>query len=89
MKAVTPQITPEGSVILNVDVNKDSRGTLTPQGYAINTKHAQTQVLVAESEVARELVDLSLEAHEREAHALDLIVRAASNRRSRGTLISA
>ena len=43
---VTPQITPEGSVILNVDVNKDSRGTLTPQGYAINTKHVQTQVLV-------------------------------------------
>jgi type IV pilus assembly protein PilQ len=43
---VTPQITPEGSVILNVDVTKDSRGTLTPQGYAINTKHAQTQVLV-------------------------------------------
>jgi type IV pilus assembly protein PilQ len=43
---VTPQITPEGSVILNVDINKDSRGTLTPQGYAINTKHVQTQVLV-------------------------------------------
>lgn len=43
---VTPQITPEGSVILNVDVNKDSRGTLTPQGYSINTKHVQTQVLV-------------------------------------------
>ena len=43
---VTPQITPEGSVILSVDVNKDSRGTLTPQGYAINTKHVQTQVLV-------------------------------------------
>ena len=43
---VTPQITPEGGVILSVDVNKDSRGTLTPQGYAINTKHAQTQVLV-------------------------------------------
>ena len=43
---VTPQITPEGNVILNVDVNKDSRGTLTPQGYAINTKHVQTQVLV-------------------------------------------
>jgi type IV pilus assembly protein PilQ len=43
---VTPQITPEGSVILSVDVNKDSRGTLTAQGYAINTKHAQTQVLV-------------------------------------------
>jgi type IV pilus assembly protein PilQ len=43
---VTPQITPEGNVILNVDVNKDSRGTLTPQGFAINTKHVQTQVLV-------------------------------------------
>ncbi len=43
---VTPQITPEGSVILSVDVNKDSRGTLTPQGYSINTKHVQTQVLV-------------------------------------------
>jgi len=43
---VTPQITPEGSVIMNVDVNKDSRGTLTPQGYAINNKHVQTQVLV-------------------------------------------
>ncbi len=43
---VTPQITPEGGVILSVDVNKDSRGTLTPQGYAINTKHVQTQVLV-------------------------------------------
>jgi type IV pilus assembly protein PilQ len=43
---VTPQITPEGNVILNVDVNKDSRGSLTPQGYAINTKHVQTQVLV-------------------------------------------
>lgn len=43
---VTPQITPEGNVILNVDINKDSRGTLTPQGYSINTKHVQTQVLV-------------------------------------------
>ncbi|WP_343605598.1 type IV pilus secretin PilQ [Roseateles sp.] len=43
---VTPQITPEGNVILTVDVNKDSRGTLTPQGYAINNKHVQTLVLV-------------------------------------------
>ncbi len=43
---VTPQITPEGNVIMTVDVNKDSRGTLTPQGYAINNKHVQTQVLV-------------------------------------------
>ena len=43
---VVPQITPEGNVILDVDVNKDSRGVLTPQGYAINTKHVKTQVLV-------------------------------------------
>ncbi len=43
---VTPQITPEGNVILDVDVNKDSRGVLTPQGYAINNKHVKTQVLV-------------------------------------------
>ena len=43
---VTPQITPEGSLILEVDVNKDSVGALTPSGYAINTKHVRTQVLV-------------------------------------------
>ncbi len=43
---VTPQITPEGSIILDVDVNKDSRGETTPAGIAINTKHIQTQVLV-------------------------------------------
>jgi len=43
---VTPQITPEGNIILDVDVNKDSRGETTPQGIAINTKHIKTQVLV-------------------------------------------
>lgn len=43
---VTPQITPEGSIILDVDVNKDSRGETTAAGIAINTKHVQTQVLV-------------------------------------------
>ena len=43
---VTPQITPEGSVIMLLDVSKDSRGELTTAGPAINTKHAQTQVLV-------------------------------------------
>jgi type IV pilus assembly protein PilQ len=43
---VTPQITPEGSVILDVDVNKDSVGQLTTAGFAIDTKHVQTQVLV-------------------------------------------
>ncbi|HET9645996.1 MAG TPA: type IV pilus secretin PilQ [Burkholderiaceae bacterium] len=43
---VTPQITPEGNVILDVDVAKDSRGDSTPAGPAINTKHVNTQVLV-------------------------------------------
>ncbi|WP_034297985.1 type IV pilus secretin PilQ [Herbaspirillum sp. RV1423] len=43
---VTPQITPDGNVILNVDINKDSRGTSTPGGLAINTKHVKTLVQV-------------------------------------------
>ncbi|CAG9186615.1 type IV pilus secretin PilQ [Cupriavidus pampae] len=43
---VTPQITPEGNVMLEVDVNKDSPGIQTPVGFAIDTKHVQTQVLV-------------------------------------------
>jgi len=43
---VIPQITPEGNVILDVDVAKDSRGEATIAGPAINTKHVKTQVLV-------------------------------------------
>ncbi|MGK2898821.1 MAG: type IV pilus secretin PilQ [Burkholderiaceae bacterium] len=44
---VTPQITPEGSVILDVDVTKDSRGASAGiAGFAINTKHVQTKVLI-------------------------------------------
>ncbi len=43
---VTPQITPEGNVILSVDVNKDSVGQATVAGFAIDTKHVKTQVLV-------------------------------------------
>ena len=43
---VTPQITPEGSIILDLDVNKDSVGQSTAAGFAINTKHIKTQVLV-------------------------------------------
>ncbi|BEV17531.1 type IV pilus secretin PilQ [Herbaspirillum sp. DW155] len=43
---VTPQITPDGNVILDVDVNKDSRGNITPGGLAINTKHIKTKVQV-------------------------------------------
>ena len=43
---VTPQITPDGSVVLDVDVNRDSVGQITAAGYAINTKHVKTQVRV-------------------------------------------
>ncbi len=43
---VTPQITPEGAVILDVKVNRDSVGQLTPSGFAINTRRVSTQVLV-------------------------------------------
>ncbi len=44
---VTPQITPEGNIILDLEVNKDSRGTDTSDGTpTINTKRVRTQVLV-------------------------------------------
>ena len=43
---VKPQITPEGSVIMTLEINKDSVGQATPQGFAIDTKHVQTEVLV-------------------------------------------
>ena len=43
---VTPQITPDGSVLLEIDVTKDTRGELTAAGYAVNTKHVKTQVQV-------------------------------------------
>jgi len=43
---VTPQITPDGNIILVVDVAKDSRGTAVGQTFAINTKHVKTNVQV-------------------------------------------
>ena len=43
---VTPQITPDGNVNLDLEVNKDSLGVTTPGGIAINTKRVKTQVLV-------------------------------------------
>jgi type IV pilus assembly protein PilQ len=43
---VTPQITPDGDVILALDVNKDMVGRETAAGFAVNTKHVQTEVLV-------------------------------------------
>lgn len=43
---VTPQITPEGNVIMDVEVNRDSVGRETNAGLAIDTRHVKTQVLV-------------------------------------------
>lgn len=43
---VTPQITPDGNIILDVEVRNDSVGIQTTSGLAINTKHVKTQVLV-------------------------------------------
>lgn len=43
---VKPQITPEGNIIMDVQVNKDSVGQITTAGFAIDTKNVKTQVLV-------------------------------------------
>jgi type IV pilus assembly protein PilQ len=43
---VKPQITPDGNIIMTLDVNKDQPGTTTPAGVQINTKHVKTEVLV-------------------------------------------
>ena len=46
MLKVTPQITPEGGIIMEVEVTKNSLGQATSAGVSINTKRAKTQVLV-------------------------------------------
>jgi type IV pilus assembly protein PilQ len=43
---VKPQITPDGNVIMDVDINKDAVGVLTTAGPSIDTKHVRTSVLV-------------------------------------------
>jgi type IV pilus assembly protein PilQ len=43
---VKPQITPDGNVIMDVDINKDAVGVQTAAGFAIDTKHVKTSVLV-------------------------------------------
>lgn len=46
--AVTPQIAPDGTVLLDVDVAKDSIGITTANGPAIDTRRVKTKVLVAD-----------------------------------------
>ncbi len=43
---VKPQITPDGNIIMTLDVNKDAPGAVTPAGVQISTKHVKTEVLV-------------------------------------------
>jgi type IV pilus assembly protein PilQ len=43
---VKPQITPDGNIIMTLDINKDSVGQVTTAGFAIDTKHVKTEVLV-------------------------------------------
>ena len=47
---VTPQITPDDKIIMDLEVNQDSRGEDTGAGPAINTNSVTTQVLVANGE---------------------------------------
>jgi hypothetical protein len=43
--AVKPQITPDGRVVLDLDIARDSVGEQTAAGPAITTRHVQTRVL--------------------------------------------
>ncbi len=43
---VKPQITPDGNVIMTLDVNKDQPGATVANNVQINTKHVKTEVLV-------------------------------------------
>jgi len=43
---VKPQITPDGNVIMTLDVTKDAVGARLPTGVEISTKHVKTEILV-------------------------------------------
>ena len=47
---VTPSITPDGKVQMELKIEKDSIGTITPEGPSINTNELQTNVLVSDGE---------------------------------------
>ena len=47
---VTPQITPDDRIIMDLVINQDSVGELTPAGPSINTNAVETQVLVDNGE---------------------------------------
>jgi type IV pilus assembly protein PilQ len=43
---VKPQITPDGNIIMTLEVNKDAPGSVVGGAVQINTKHVKTEVLV-------------------------------------------
>jgi type IV pilus assembly protein PilQ len=48
---ITPQITPDNKIVLDLEVNEDQRGTESSTGVpAINTQHIKTQVLLNDGE---------------------------------------
>ncbi|MGM0451389.1 MAG: type IV pilus secretin PilQ, partial [Pseudomonadota bacterium] len=47
---VTPQITPDDNIIMDLEVNQDSRGQVTAGIPSIDTNSVQTQVLVGDGE---------------------------------------
>ncbi len=47
---VTPQITPDDNIIMDLEVNQDSRGQVTAGVPSIDTNSVQTQVLVGDGE---------------------------------------
>lgn len=49
---VTPQITPDEKIIMDLEVRKDSQGQTTAAGPIINTQNVLTQVLVSNGETA-------------------------------------
>lgn len=49
---VTPQITPDDKIIMDLEVRKDSRGEVTAGVPSINTQNVVTQVLVSNGETA-------------------------------------
>ena len=48
--SVTPQITPDDRILLDLSVNQDTVGPETSGIPSINTKHVSTQVLVDNGE---------------------------------------
>jgi type IV pilus assembly protein PilQ len=43
---VQPHITPDGNIIMSVEINKDAPGTATASGIAIDTKHIKAKVMI-------------------------------------------